>query len=280
MDSDSVCGWVSLAKYACHQAINQHGRMPFRFFTCKLQIQLQAPWIFVLPHAETLHLENTSVSPWLFAGTSASVSLATSAVARLETARIPARDAARMRSASLFHIVCVFEFFFCLGFVSLLGFFVCCIFFCVCFLLSFCCVCLFVVFVAFICLLPKYAEPESTLKRFHLTFCTFIGSVCEGQIWSCLLPMCWKFHWRGLWIKVGVCLHRWRWEFHFWSIETCLQCKLSSSGITGAVIFVILLVLLIWMICVRATRVKKPEKHGLGKNTNNQQRRHSSQQYS
>ena len=35
-------------------------------------------------------------------------------------------------------------------------------------------------------------------------------------------------------------------------------------------IFVILLVLLIWMICVRATRVKKPEKHGLGK-TNNQQ---------
>ena len=50
----------------------------------------------------------------------------------------------------------------------------------------------------------------------------------------------------------------------------CLQRK-SSPGITGAVIFVILLVLLIWMICVRATRVKKPEKHGLGKNTNNQQ---------
>merc|ERR1719221_1043972 len=37
-----------------------------------------------------------------------------------------------------------------------------------------------------------------------------------------------------------------------------------AGGITGAVIFVILLVLLIWMICVRATRVKKPEKHGLG----------------
>ena len=35
-------------------------------------------------------------------------------------------------------------------------------------------------------------------------------------------------------------------------------------GITGAVIFVILLVLLIWMICVRATRTKKPEKAGLG----------------
>jgi len=37
-----------------------------------------------------------------------------------------------------------------------------------------------------------------------------------------------------------------------------------AGGITGAVIFVILLVLLIWMICVRATRVKRPEKHGLG----------------
>ena len=55
------------------------------------------------------------------------------------------------------------------------------------------------------------------------------------------------------------------------------MCNFSSSGITGAVIFVILLVLLIWMICVRATRVKKPEKHGLGKTTNNdqQQCRHS-----
>jgi len=37
-----------------------------------------------------------------------------------------------------------------------------------------------------------------------------------------------------------------------------------AGGITGAVIFVILLVLLIWMICVRATRTKKPEKVGLG----------------
>lgn len=60
------------------------------------------------------------------------------------------------------------------------------------------------------------------------------------------------------------------------SIKTYLQ--FSSSGITGAVIFVILLVLLIWMICVRATRVKKPEKHGLGKKTNNKQQcQHSSQ---
>merc|ERR1711892_1592424 len=37
-----------------------------------------------------------------------------------------------------------------------------------------------------------------------------------------------------------------------------------AGGITGADIFVILLVLLIWMICVRATRTKKPEKAGLG----------------
>jgi len=37
-----------------------------------------------------------------------------------------------------------------------------------------------------------------------------------------------------------------------------------AGGITGAVIFVIMLVLLIWMICVRATRTKKPEKAGLG----------------
>ena len=48
------------------------------------------------------------------------------------------------------------------------------------------------------------------------------------------------------------------------SSQDCFHLE-SSSGITGAVIFVILLVLLIWMICVRATRVKKPEKHGLGK---------------
>ena len=150
MDSDSVCGWVSLAKYACHQAINQHGRMPFRFFTCKLQIQLQAPWIFVLPHAETLHLENTSVSPWLFAGTSASVSLATSAVARLETAQIPARDAARMRSASLFHIVCVFEFFSVLGLsVCWVSLFVASFFVCVFY-------CRFVAFVCLLCLLHSF----------------------------------------------------------------------------------------------------------------------------
>ena len=51
--------------------------------------------------------------------------------------------------------------------------------------------------------------------------------------------------------------------------KNCLQRK-SSPGITGAVIFVILLVLLIWMICVRATRVKKPEKHGLGKKNHQQ----------
>ena len=90
----------------------------------------------------------------------------------------------------------------------------------------------------------------------------------EGQVRSRLLPMCWKFHRRGLWIKVRVCLHCWRWDF--WSnLESCLN--FPSSGITGAVIFVILLVLLIWMICVRATRVKKPEKHGLGKTKNNQQ---------
>ena len=130
--------------------------MPFRFFTCKLQIQLQAPWIFVLPHAETLHLENTSVSPWLFAGTSASVSLATSAVARLETARIPARDAARMRSPSLFHIVCVFEFFLfgvCqfVGFLCLLHLFLCVFFIVVLLRLSVCCVCCIHLFVAQIC---------------------------------------------------------------------------------------------------------------------------------
>ena len=36
-------------------------------------------------------------------------------------------------------------------------------------------------------------------------------------------------------------------------------------GIAGAVIFVVLLVLLIWMICVRATRSRRvPEKTGLG----------------
>ena len=51
------------------------------------------------------------------------------------------------------------------------------------------------------------------------------------------------------------------------SSQDCFHLE-SSSGITGAVIFVILLVLLIWMICVRATRVKKPEKHGLGKKGN------------
>jgi hypothetical protein len=38
-----------------------------------------------------------------------------------------------------------------------------------------------------------------------------------------------------------------------------------SGGIAGAVIFVVLLVLLIWMICVRATRSRRvPEKTGLG----------------
>jgi len=37
-----------------------------------------------------------------------------------------------------------------------------------------------------------------------------------------------------------------------------------SGGIAGAVIFVVLLVLLIWMICVRATRRRVPEKSGLG----------------
>ena len=35
-------------------------------------------------------------------------------------------------------------------------------------------------------------------------------------------------------------------------------------GIAGAIIFLILLVLLVWMICVRATRPKKQEKVGLG----------------
>ena len=34
----------------------------------------------------------------------------------------------------------------------------------------------------------------------------------------------------------------------------------SNPGIAGAIIFLILLVLLVWMICVRATRPKKQEK--------------------
>ena len=38
----------------------------------------------------------------------------------------------------------------------------------------------------------------------------------------------------------------------------------TNPGIAGAIIFLILLVLLIWMICVRATRPKKQEKVGLG----------------
>ena len=173
--------------------------------------------------------KHTSVSPWLFAGTSASASLATSAAVRLETAPTPVRDVARMRWTCLF----------------------CCI----------CCV-----------FLPKYWRVWSLHQEIQSY--TFIGSLREGQVWSRLLPVCWKFHRRGLWIKVRVCLHCWRWGFQ--SIENCLQYKFSSSGITGAVIFVILLVLLIWMICVRATRVKKPEKHGLGK-TNNQQQWNSSQ---
>jgi len=37
-----------------------------------------------------------------------------------------------------------------------------------------------------------------------------------------------------------------------------------SGGVAGAVLFVVLLVLLIWMICVRATRRPAPEKQGLG----------------
>lgn len=37
-----------------------------------------------------------------------------------------------------------------------------------------------------------------------------------------------------------------------------------SGGVAGAVLFVVLLVLLIWMICVRATRRPSQEKAGLG----------------
>jgi hypothetical protein len=38
----------------------------------------------------------------------------------------------------------------------------------------------------------------------------------------------------------------------------------NVSGIAGAVIFVILLVLLVWMICVRATKRRTNEKAQLG----------------
>ena len=39
---------------------------------------------------------------------------------------------------------------------------------------------------------------------------------------------------------------------------------MNNTGVAGAVLFVVLLVLLIWMICVRATRRPAPEKQGLG----------------
>ena len=39
---------------------------------------------------------------------------------------------------------------------------------------------------------------------------------------------------------------------------------MNNAGVAGAVLFVVLLVLLIWMICVRATRRPAPEKQGLG----------------
>ena len=58
------------------------------------------------------------------------------------------------------------------------------------------CVCLFFVFAWFI--------------HQEIQCYTFIGSLREGQVWSGLLPVCWKFHRRGLWIKVWVCLHCWR----------------------------------------------------------------------
>merc|ERR1712223_514936 len=46
--------------------------------------------------------------------------------------------------------------------------------------------------------------------------------------------------------------------------ETKSEFAYIAGGIAGAIIFLILLVLLIWMICVRATRPKKQEKVGLG----------------
>jgi len=46
--------------------------------------------------------------------------------------------------------------------------------------------------------------------------------------------------------------------------ETKSEFAYIAGGIAGAIIFLILLVLLVWMICVRATRPKKQEKVGLG----------------
>ena len=73
--------------------------------------------------------------------------------------------------------------------------------------------CLLTVFKYPSVLINSYIGKDRTIFRL-LFFFTFpsSGRLREGQIWSRLLPMCWKFHGRGLRIKIRVCLHCWRWD--------------------------------------------------------------------